>query len=110
MDSRHLAVGELEEFLGGGQELGESRPGRPGCCSCAHLRGGSTVDLMQSYSLPHPDAIQSTIHPYTDQIIVFPDLVFLVANLQMLLAQQQHPDVQTEFSNFLFNFSQIPKT
>ena len=49
-------------------------------------------------------------HPYIDQIIVFPDLVFLVANLQMLLAQQQHPDVQTEFSNFLFDFFPIPKT
>ena len=41
----YRAVGELKEFLGGRQKLGESRPRRSGRCSCAHLRGGRAVNL-----------------------------------------------------------------
>ena len=57
-----LLVGELEDLLGGGQELGQAGPGGPGAGVRAHVPGGTPVHL-----------------------------VLLVAALKMILAHEQHP-------------------
>ncbi len=62
---RSLLIGELENFLSGWQELGQSSPGGPRASIRAHVVGGAPVNL-----------------------------VLLLAPLKMVLAQQQHPPHQ----------------